>query len=74
MEDVLKKKYTTYVWMGWRREELWTLEIDDVYKTNIKAMTKLWKYYFIAKKTKTYFLEDGIEMFTKQVELDLLPE
>jgi len=60
--------------MGWRKEQLWTLEIDDLYKTNLKAMEKLHKYYNIAKKTKTYFIEDAIEMFTKEVNLDLLPE
>jgi hypothetical protein len=60
--------------MLWREEDLWTLDIDDLYKTNLKSMQKLWKFYNVVKKTKTYFLEDAIEMFTKEVYLDLLPE
>lgn len=71
---IITKKYDNYQWMGWRQEELWTLEIDDLYKANLKAMQKLYKYYNVAKKTKTYYLEDAIEMFTKDVTLNLLPE
>jgi len=37
-------------------------------------MRKLYKYYNVAKKTKTFYLEDAIEMFTKDVTLNLLPE
>lgn len=36
--DIITKKYDNYMWMGWREEELWTLEIDDLYKANLKAM------------------------------------
>ena len=72
--DIITKKYDNYLWMGWRERELWTLEIDDLYKANLKAMNKLYKYYQVAKKTKTFYLEDGIEMFTKDVALPLLPE
>lgn len=60
--------------MGWRKEKLWTLEIDDLYRTNMGAMTKLWKYYFIAKKNKIMYFEDAVSLFGKEIELDMLPE
>ena len=60
--------------MGWREEQLWTLEIDDILKTNLPAFKKLWKYFFEVKKTKTFYMDDAIEMFTKDVNLELLPE
>ena len=72
--SVLKTCYDNWIWMGWRTEKLWTLENDDLYKTNLSAMTKLWKYYFIAKKNKTMFFEDACQLFGKEIELDLLPE
>ena len=74
IEEVLEKKYDNYIWHGWRTENLWTLEIDDLYRSNLTAMKKLWKYYFIVKKTKIYTYEDACDMFTKEVNLDLLPE
>lgn len=72
--DVLKKRYDNYIWMGWRQDLLWTLEMNDLYKTNLTALTKLWKYYFVVKKTKILYFEDAIEQFCHEVPLDLLPE
>lgn len=74
MIEVLKKRYDNYIWMGWRTDNLWTLEMNDIYKTNMTAMTKLWKYYFVVKKTKILYFEDAIEQFCHEVALDLLPE
>jgi hypothetical protein len=72
--EVLRRKYDNYSWQGWRAEELWTLENDDLMKTNMNAMRKLYAYYHKAKKSKTYTLEDAIDMFTRDVPLELLPE
>lgn len=71
---MLIPKYNNYIWMGWRVDNLWTLEVDDLYKTNIKAMEKLYRYFFKARKTTTFYMEDAIDMFTHEVMLDLLPE
>lgn len=60
--------------MGWREENLWCLDIDDLYKTNLTAMNKLYKFFFKVKKTNTFHLEDAIDMFSNQIHLDLLPE
>ena len=37
-------------------------------------MKKLWEYYFKSRKTKIMYIEDAIDQFTKEVQLDLLPE
>lgn len=74
VNDVFKKTYDNHVWMGWRVQKLWKLEIDDLYKSNLKPMKKLYEYYFKVKKTKIMYLDDAIDQFTKEVQLDLLPE
>lgn len=60
--------------MPWREENLWTLDVDDLYKTNLTAMKKLYQFFFKIKKTTTYHFEDATEMFCHHVQLDLLPE
>jgi hypothetical protein len=63
IKDVLCPKYEeneNWIWMGWRQEELWTLEMDDLFKANKVALTKLWKYFFVVKKTKIMSLEDAV--------------
>ena len=70
----MKKKCDIYDWHGWRQNELWTLEIHDLYHTNLKTMQKLWKFYFVAKKTKIMSLQDVIDFYTGECNLDLLPE
>ena len=59
LED-LEPRYDNWIWMGWRQERLWTLEMDDLYKTNLAAMKKLYKFYFVSKKIKTLYLEDQV--------------
>lgn len=56
IEEVLMPKYDNYIWQGWRTDLLWTIEVDDLYRTNLAAMKKLHKFYNIKKKTKTYFI------------------
>jgi hypothetical protein len=71
---LLKSTYDNWIWMGWRKEKFWILENDDLLKTNLAAMTKLWKYYFISKKNKIMYIEDAVNLFGKEIELDMLPE
>lgn len=59
MDEVLRPLNDNADWMPWRTERLWTLDIDDLYKTNLAAMKKLWQYYFLVKKTKILYLEDA---------------
>lgn len=77
VEEVLIPKYTKFNnehWMGWRENKLWTLEIDDLYRTNLPAMQKLYKFYFIAKKVNKMMLEDAIQLVTMECRLDMLPD
>ena len=74
VSEVLIPKYNNYIWMGWRTDHLWTLEVDDLYKTNLAAMKKLYQFFFKVKKTTTFSMEDAVELFYNQVNLDLLPE
>lgn len=63
MDEVLIPKYNNYTWMPWREENLWTLDVDDLFKTNLTAMKKLYQFFFKVKKTTTYHFEDATEMF-----------
>ena len=38
VEEVLEQKFSVYNWMGWRETKLWTMEIDDLYRSNLLAM------------------------------------
>jgi len=42
VEEVIRPMNDNADWMPWRTEKLWTLDIDDLYKTNLAAMKKLW--------------------------------
>lgn len=37
-DEVLHPRVDLYSWMEWRKDRLWTLEVDDLYKTNMIAM------------------------------------
>ena len=74
IEDVLTKKYDNAIWISWRENKLWTLQIDDLYKVNLSFIKKLYTYYFDVRKTKTMYLQDAIDLFTREVEMELLPE
>ena len=74
IEDVLKKKYDNAIWISWRENKLWTLQVDDLYKVNLSSMKKLYAFYFDIRKTKTMYLNDAIDLFTREIELELQPE
>lgn len=74
VNEVLKNKCDTFSWQEWRVQKLWTLEVDDLYRSNQKELEKLYKYYFVQKKTKVLYLEDAQNMFGAAANLGLLPE
>lgn len=45
-DEVLLPQVDSYMWQGFREQHIWTLEMDDLYKSNMTAMQKLYKYYF----------------------------
>ena len=63
LSEVLIPKYNNYVWMGWRMDHFWTLEVDYLYKTNLTAMKKLYQFFFKVKKSTTFSMEDAVELF-----------
>lgn len=71
---MLHKKYDNWQWQGWREQYLWTLEVDDLLRTNLVALRKLYKYFNEAKKTKQFYQDDAVDLFTREVNLELLPE
>ena len=73
IDEIMTPTFDISHWDGWRRAKLWTLEISDLYKSNKSSMEKLYKYYFITKKNKTFYLQDAEELLCK-ANLSLLPE
>ena len=74
VNEVLKAKCDISSWHEWREQKLWTLSVDDLYRSNQKELEKLYRYYFVQRKTKTLFLEDAQNMFGATANLGLLPE
>ena len=67
----MKPTYDNDAWMRWRQDNIWQLDIDDLLKSNLAAMTALYQIFFKIKKTKLFRLDDAIELFCKVGELSL---
>jgi len=74
IDEVLKHKCDISSWQEWRVQKLWTLEVDDLYRSNQKELEKLYKYYFVQRKVKALYLEDAQNLFGASANLGLLPE
>mgnify|MGYP006092769123 FL=1 len=72
LEEHLKPAYDNDAWMRWRQDNIWQLDIDDLLKSNLAALTALHQYFFKARKTKSFRLEEAIELFCRVGELGLL--
>lgn len=48
----------------YRRQNIWTLEIDDILKTNMDGVQKLFRYYFHPNK-KWFDIKDAIMLICK---------
>ena len=46
MNDYLKPNYSPLPWQSFRDEELWTIEVNDVFDRNLAGITKIHNYYF----------------------------
>lgn len=71
---MVKRNFDISMWMPWRQSKLYTLEIDDLYKSNLIQMRALHRCFFVAKKTKSFYYEDAIELFGIDAEIGLHPE
>ena len=57
IDEIITPIFDISSWEDWRKAKLWNLEISDLYKSNKGSMDKLYKYYFVAKKNKTFYLQ-----------------
>ena len=64
MEEVILENYAWEPWMEFRREKLWTLEVNDVLSVNMDGLEKLQKHYLTGKK-KSMTRKDAIALMTK---------
>lgn len=39
-------------WQGFREKDLWTLEVDDLFKANLQSLEKLYKKFATNKQTR----------------------
>jgi len=67
LDEFIKPVFDFKITFQWREQEYWTLEIDDLYKTNMTGLKKLHKKYFT--QTKKYMsYDDAISMICKDAE------
>jgi hypothetical protein len=51
-------------WQDWRNTELWTIEVNDVFWTNLSSLKRLHSSYINVGK-KFFSVEDAIGMLTR---------
>ena len=68
-------KHDNFIWMKKRKKQIWVIDVDDMYKSNLYGMQLLYRYFFKANKTKTFYLSpDALELFGNLANLNMLPE
>ena len=66
----MKPNYKPMPWQKFRDEELWTLEVNDLFETNFDGIMKLHGCYFTP--TQRYMSDkDATNLLTKDAQLDL---
>ena len=64
MEEVILENYAWEPWMEFRKEKLWTLEVNDVLTVNMEGLALVQKHYHTAKR-KYMTKKDAIALMTK---------
>ena len=59
------------VWTEYRKNKIWTLEVNDVLETNMDSIRKLYRHYFAPKKAYMSYA-DALNLVTKDTQIDLL--
>jgi len=71
IENFIKPNFILLPWQGFRLNELWTLEVNDVLETNMGGLKKLFKHYSNADK-KYFSVDDCMRIMLKdQTELPI---
>ena len=63
MEEVILENYAWEPWMEFRKEKLWTLEVNDVLSVNMDGLQLVQKHYHTAKR-KNMTKKDAIDCGT----------
>jgi hypothetical protein len=74
INDVIKNKSEAHKWMEWRYDKLWTVDVDDLIKSNLVPFSKLYKFIMTTKKSKTFTIDDAKDMFCGDIVNIGLPE
>ena len=74
VKEVLKPHFETKMWEGFRTDKIWTLEIDDLMKSNLKEMKALFSVVFKGRKEKKFSYNDAKLVFLDTSELQISPE
>ena len=70
IEDYLKPNFHPLPWQAFRDEELWTIDVNDVFETNLDGIQKLHQAYFTP--TQKYMSDkDALNLMTKDATLNL---
>ena len=70
IEEYMKPNYKPMPWQQFRDEELWTLEVNDVFETNYDGILRLHGCYFTP--TQRFMSDkDATNLLTKDTALDL---
>ena len=59
----MKAKSEAHKWMEWRYDKLWTVDVNDLFSSNLVPMQKLFKFFMAQKKQKTFTFDDARDLF-----------
>ena len=70
INEYIKPNFVPIPWQQFRDEELWTIEVNDVFETNLDGVQKLHQSYFTP--TQKYMSDkDAINLLSKDALADL---
>jgi hypothetical protein len=70
LDECIFKYYEPEPWQSWREEELWSLDVDDLYGSNVENLQAIYKTYFTQIK-KYMDLKDCYQMCMEDCDLGI---
>lgn len=70
LNKFIKKNYNPQSWQGFRTNELWTIDVNDVFDVNLEGVHKLHNFYFSAVQ-KYMSSKNAISLLTSDANADL---
>ena len=75
LEKLLKEHIIPYAkperWQAFRDEELWTLDVNDVFEANLEGLKKVYSFYWEPRK-KYMTVADAMNLFMKDTSIQLI--